>query len=776
MMEGGGKASGVDPARPRADAADHGRMPVVLVVDDSDAKRYVSARWLRRAGFEVIEGRTGQDALAQAVQADLVVLDVRLPDINGIEVCRRLRADPMTAQVPVLHLSAHATSAHERASGLDGGADGYLTQPVDEEELIATVRALLRIRRVEGALKVSEERYRLAARATSDVLWDWDLATGVLRWSDAATALFRRPPAAVQSSAAWWFAQLHPDDRPRVVAGLRAIIDGDGEHWTDEYRLRRGDGTWATVYDRAFVAHDERGLPVRMIGSMLDVTERRRSEDALELLAEAGSRLAGALDSEETLRRFARFVVGRAADACVIFAGPALDASAEAQLVPDVVAAEDPARDRVRIAEAEATDARIARQLDALRAEHDSPAARAAVTLLQRHPQGLLLDVARDADADGRLDPSDAAARATLHRALDLPSALLVPLAARGHTFGIVLLGRGGSAGGTPYVDGDLALATELAGRAALAVDNALHYERAVIANRAKSDFLAVMSHELRTPLNAVLGYVDLLHLGIAGTQGPAASQYLDRIKLATRHLLGLIEQILLFSRMEAGRELVHAVPTDAAALAREAASLIEPLAREKSLEFVLRVGAPIGEDGVMPEVVPVAADAGADGAQAPPPELPLETDVDKARQILLNLLGNAVKFTAKGQVRLDVVSDAAAVRFVVSDTGIGIAPQHLERVFDPFWQVEQRKTRTAGGSGLGLTVSRRLARLLGGDVSATSVAGRGSRFVFTVPRTTELRRTELRMTEGRRTELRRTDERETEPRETRARSTATAG
>ena len=774
MMEGGGKASGADPARPRADAADQGRMPVVLVVDDSDAKRYVSARWLQRAGFEVIEGRTGQDALAQAVQADLVVLDVRLPDINGIEVCRRLRADPMTAQIPVLHLSAHATSAHERASGLDGGADGYLTQPVDEEELIATVRALLRIRRVEGALKVSEERYRLAARATSDVLWDWDLATGVLRWSDAATALFRRPPAAVQSSAAWWFAQLHPDDRPRVVAGLRAIIDGDGEHWTDEYRLRRGDGTWATVYDRAFVAHDERGLPVRMIGSMLDVTERRRSEDALELLAEAGSRLAGALDSEETLRRFARFVVGRAADACVIFAGPALDASAEAQLVPDVVAAEDPARERVRIAEAEATaeatDARVARQLDALRAEHDSPAARAAATLLQRHPQGLLLDAARDGHADARLDPSDAAARATLHRALDLPSALLVPLAARGHPVGIVLLGRGGSAGGTAYVEGDLALATELAGRAALAVDNALHYERAVIANRAKSDFLAVMSHELRTPLNAVLGYVDLLHLGIAGTQGPAASQYLDRIKLATRHLLGLIEQILLFSRMEAGRELVHAVPTDAAALAREAASLIEPLAREKSLEFVLRIGAPIGEDGAMPEVAPDAADA--DGAhELPPelpPELPLETDVDKARQILLNLLGNAVKFTAKGQVRLDVVSDAAAVRFVVSDTGIGIAPQHLERVFDPFWQVEQRKTRTAGGSGLGLTVSRRLARLLGGDVSASSVPGHGSRFVFSVPKRTELRRTELRTTE-----LRRTDERVTEMRETRERSAA---
>jgi DNA-binding response OmpR family regulator len=165
VFPGGGSG---DPARPRAAAAE-GREPVVLVVDDSDPKRYVATRWLRRAGFAVVEARTGHEALQLAPRCDLVVLDVRLPDVSGFEVCRRLRIDPATAQVPVLHLSAHATTAHERASGLDGGADGYLTQPVDEEELIATVRALLRIRRVEGALRVSEERYRLAARPTTKV-------------------------------------------------------------------------------------------------------------------------------------------------------------------------------------------------------------------------------------------------------------------------------------------------------------------------------------------------------------------------------------------------------------------------------------------------------------------------------------------------------------------------------------------------------------------------------------------------------------------------------
>jgi signal transduction histidine kinase len=261
--------------------------------------------------------------------------------------------------------------------------------------------------------------------------------------------------------------------------------------------------------------------------------------------------------------------------------------------------------------------------------------------------------------------------------------------------------------GDARYGLADLALAKEIAARTALAVENGRLYEEAVVANQAKSDFLAVMSHELRTPLNAVVGYSDLLLLGIAGPVPPQAQQYVDRVQACARHLIGLIDQILIFSRMEAGREHVHAERVDARAVARDAAALIEPLAQERGLAFRL---------------------------DAPAHAVPVATDPGKMRQILINLLSNAVKFTERGSVTLAVLEEPEGVLVEVRDSGIGIAAENVERVFDPFWQVEQKKTRRVGGSGLGLAVARRLAHLLGGDLTVRSTPGDGSTFTLRLP------------------------------------------
>ena len=138
--------------------------PVILHVDDSDANRYVVSRVLTQAGFAVVEGVSGRDALEKVAQnPDVVVLDVRLPDISGVEVCRQIKSDPATSAIPVLHLSASYTSGGHKAEGLDAGADAYLVRPVEPIELIATVNALLRQRRIEQALRASEARFRLLA-------------------------------------------------------------------------------------------------------------------------------------------------------------------------------------------------------------------------------------------------------------------------------------------------------------------------------------------------------------------------------------------------------------------------------------------------------------------------------------------------------------------------------------------------------------------------------------------------------------------------------------
>ena len=226
-------------------------------------------------------------------------------------------------------------------------------------------------------------------------------------------------------------------------------------------------------------------------------------------------------------------------------------------------------------------------------------------------------------------------------------------------------------------------------------------------ANRVKATFLATMSHELRTPLNAILGYTDLLDAEVAGSLTDGQRVQLQRIQLASRHLLQMIEEILTFSRIEAGREEVHVETVDVAELSVETCRLVEPLAIQKSLAFRY------------------------DGPAEP---LFAKTDAGKLRQILLNLLSNAIKFTERGAVGLRVIETEREIAFEVRDSGVGIAPDQLDRIFEPFRQATSTGPRRHGGTGLGLTVSRELARLLGGKISVASTPHQGSTFALRIP------------------------------------------
>jgi len=232
--------------------------------------------------------------------------------------------------------------------------------------------------------------------------------------------------------------------------------------------------------------------------------------------------------------------------------------------------------------------------------------------------------------------------------------------------------------------------------------------QEAESASRAKSDFLAVMSHELRTPLNAIIGYGSLLADGISGPINDQQRAHLGRVKASASHLLALIEQILSLSRIEARREDVRLERTDARRIVGEAAGVLEPLIASKGLMLEVRV---------------------------PPDPCLMDTDVTKVRQILLNLLTNAAKFTERGTVRCHLRADAETVMLEVSDTGRGIAPVDIARLFEPFWQGESAARERPEGVGLGLSVSRRLAQLLGGDITVDSVPGRGSTFTLRLPK-----------------------------------------
>ncbi|RZU38729.1 PAS domain S-box-containing protein [Fluviicoccus keumensis] len=237
--------------------------------------------------------------------------------------------------------------------------------------------------------------------------------------------------------------------------------------------------------------------------------------------------------------------------------------------------------------------------------------------------------------------------------------------------------------------------------------------ERARSADRLKSAFLATMSHELRTPLNSIIGFTGIILLELAGPLNEEQKKQLGMVQVSARRLLELINDVLDISRIEAGEMRMAAEPFDLAASARKVVAMIEPLAEKKGLALVARV---------------------ADNLPA------LTGDARRVEQILLNLLGNAVKFTEAGTVTLTVEAAAddrvkgPAVRLRVADTGIGIKPEDMSWLFQPFRQVDSALSRTHDGTGLGLAICRRLATLMGGVIDAESIWEQGSVFTVTLP------------------------------------------
>jgi PAS domain S-box-containing protein len=255
---------------------------LILNVDDNDGARYVKTRILLNAGFRVEEAANGTDALEMAARLlpALVLLDVKLPDINGLEVCRRIKADPATCVVLVLQTSAALTARDDKIRGLEGGADNYLAAPIEADELIANVRALLRLRQTRVELKNSEERFRQLAENIDDAFWMFSLHDGALLYVSAAyDAMWGRSSAALARTPDDWMAGVHADDLP----ALRQRWNGLRERgsYDEEYRVCLAGGVTRWVRDRAFVVRDSMDQPYRIARITSDVSGRKAMESRL---------------------------------------------------------------------------------------------------------------------------------------------------------------------------------------------------------------------------------------------------------------------------------------------------------------------------------------------------------------------------------------------------------------------------------------------------------------------------------------------------------------
>jgi signal transduction histidine kinase len=297
---------------------------------------------------------------------------------------------------------------------------------------------------------------------------------------------------------------------------------------------------------------------------------------------------------------------------------------------------------------------------------------------------------------------------------LGIGSLLTVPLVARRKLLGAITFV--GSQRGVPWSPEDVHLAKDVATRGALALDNAQVYDLALVhkrsaetANKAKTVFLGAMSHELRTPLNAIGGYIDLLDMGLRGPVTEKQHADFKRVKTNQQHLALLITEILNFVQVGSGRLTYSITDVAACEAIQYAIELIEPLFGQKSISF----------DGITGDASIVA-----------------RADRARVTQILVNIFSNAIKFTPPGgHIRASCAAAGGTVTMRITDTGIGIAPEKHEAIFEPFLQLKGSFVGRESGVGLGLAISRDLARALGGDLTVESAEGKGAQFILSLPR-----------------------------------------
>ncbi len=288
---------------------------------------------------------------------------------------------------------------------------------------------------------------------------------------------------------------------------------------------------------------------------------------------------------------------------------------------------------------------------------------------------------------------------------LSIGPLMIAPLRAHSEMLGVIAVARG--AGAAAFDETDIDELRILADHAALAMHKSLLLLRAQSADRAKSRFLATMSHELRTPLTALAGYHELLIDQVIGPISESQLDILERVRSVTTHLSSMIEEILSFTSLEEGQEIVRPSEFLAADLVRAAVAVVQPLADQKKLPITLDL-----------PLAPVR----------------MTSDIDKLRQVLVNLLGNAVKFTDTGGITVSVRVTDGMVWLDVKDSGVGIPMAEQMRLFRPFAQVDSGLTRRHGGTGLGLYISRRLVTMLGGHIELISESDKGSTFRVALP------------------------------------------
>ncbi|WP_395832823.1 ATP-binding protein [Archangium violaceum] len=535
----------------------------------------------------------------------------------------------------------------------------------------------------ERALQESETRFRNMADHAPVMMWVTDAQGSCVylnrHWYDftgqtEATAL-----------GFGWLNALHPDD----VESTQAIfLDANARHapFRLDYRLRRVDGEYRWAIDAASPRFGPGGEFLGYIGSVIDITERRRREDLLRFLVETGTTLASSLDGAATLTSLARLAVPSLADWCMV----------------DLVE-EDGSVRRVEVAVADPADALLAEEVRRFPARMDGNPGHPPTTALREGRSVLLSEVKPDLLPP--LAHNDAHARTMA--AVRTISLMSVPLMARGRTLGVLTF-ISTAHSGRHYGTAELAAAEDLARRAALTADNARLYRDAQRAVRLRDEFLSVASHELKTPLTPLSLKLQVLVREVqARCEAPLAQRllgHLDACRHQVKRLSELVHGLLDVTHLSEGQLYLEREEVDLVVLVREVVARLQSQAE--------RTGSPLMLEAEGPVVG--------------------QWDRLRLEQVVSHLLSNAVKYGAGHPVSIRVQATGARAHLVVKDQGIGMEPQMLARIFEKFERGVSE--RHYGGLGLGLYVTRQTLHAMGGTVSVESAPGKGATFTVELP------------------------------------------
>ena len=507
----------------------------------------------------------------------------------------------------------------------------------------------------------------------------------IIRHNAAAEAILGRAPTHGVNLAdyAEGYGALDAAGRPVATVGYplaRSLLDG--ETVVDEdFRIGREDGAEVVLRCSSAPILGPAGEIVAAVLTFTDVTQALRAEETERFLAEVGEVLSSSLDFREVVQQVARVCAGTLADYCIVHVAEGDAGGRALGIAHGDPTREEQVRGLLRRFPVNADDASHP-VVAALRTGRAEVAPRVDDALLDRMCTG----------------PE----HRELLQALGLSSAMVVPMRSKGETVGAISLAR---TGGAPYGDAHLAVAEEVARRAALAVENARLYQAARQAVQAREEVVAVVSHDLRNPINAVLIAATVLDEFGCERMDETDRKQVGVIRRSAEQMNALVQDLVEVAAFESGEMPMQRRPVLAGVLLGAAEEMFAPLAAERGLTLACEA------EGELPAV---------------------SADYGRVLQLFSNLVGNALKFTPQGgSVEIGAVRGDGVVRFWVRDTGPGIERDHLPRLFDRFWQAKRGR---GAGAGLGLAICRSIVEGHGGQIWAESHPGQGSTFYFTVP------------------------------------------